>query len=249
MATIKILTWLGLMLLPALLIFRDWKFHDRRTRRHHKLTRYILIAWFVLAIINAIFYWIEVSERSRLEGKVDDLVIGKRELKATVDDLVIGKNELLSQNRELISQNRDLAASISKYQTDLKEKEARIKELEISAKMSSRGVTSMYDFNGAKRKTAGGMINMTAGPEVEIFNRMRTLKQSGDYQGLIDLCEQQIEKTPDWLTPYLFAGVAYANIGAKVKAVMHLRHVADNAPGDPNYVKASTLLQQLESRP
>ena len=107
----------------------------------------------------------------------------------------------------------------------------------------------MYDYNGAKRETAGGMIKVTVGPEVETFRRMRTLEQSGDHRALVDLCEQQIKKTPDWLTPYLFAGVAYANTGARDKAAMHLRHVAENAPGDPNYEKAETLLQQLESRP
>ena len=90
---------------------------------------------------------------------------------------------------------------------------------------------------------------MTIGPEVEIFKRMLALEQSHNYQALIDLCEPQIEQTPDWLTPYLFVGVAYANTGRKDKAIIHLRHVADNAPGDPQYAQAETLLQELESRP
>lgn len=232
---LRIVVCLGLVVLPAALAIRDWKYHDRRTRRHHQLTRYILIAWFPFAAANAILVGVGQWEQEELLEKVDDLVRGK--------------NMQLSQNEKLISQTHKLQASITEYQSDLREKEARIKELELSAKMASRGVTSMYDYNGAKRETAGGKITLSTGHEFEIFPRLKALEKARDYYTLIDLCEEQIKKTPDWLTPYLFLGVAYANIGSRDKAITNLRYVAENAPGDPDYAQAETFLQKLKSGP
>jgi tetratricopeptide (TPR) repeat protein len=235
MILLKTLVCLALMVLPPVLVIRDWKYYDRRTRWYRQVTQYILIAWFLFAIANAVLFGIGERERSGLSAKVEELIAGK--------------NILISQNQELITQNLNLQTSITSYQNDLTKKEVRIKELELQAKMISRGVASTYDFNGAKRETAGGRIKFTVGPEVEIFNQMQILEQSGGYGALIDLCKQQIEKTPGWLTPYLFAGVAYLKIGEKDKAATYLRQVAENAPRDPNYAEAEKLLQQLRPQP
>ena len=154
---------------------------------------------------------------------------------------------LVSGNKELLSKNDELVTKINQYQQDLKLKDTRIKELGVEAKKASRGVTSMYDFNGAKRETAGGRINLVVGEENTVFQRIVELEKNKKFGELIELCEEQIKKTPEWLTPYLFLGVAYANIGDRIKALVNLEHVVNNAPGDPSYTQAEVILNQIRT--
>ena len=220
----KPLTYIILVLLPAVQLFRDWKYKDARTLRHHQITRWMLLVWLACAVISAGFYWSESLESAALQRKVDELLAG---------------------NKRLLLQNERLASSVEAYQADLKSKEQRIRELDLQAKMAARGVTKTYDFNGARRQTTAGSSQVVVGSEVEVFEQMAKLDQAKDFTHLLEVCEQQKLKTPEWLTPFLFCGAAYANIGARDKAIENLTHVTDNAPGDPNYQLAGELLARL----
>lgn len=122
----------------------------------------------------------------------------------------------------------------------------KAEELDKKAKMSARNVTSTYDFNGAKRQTSGGKINVVAGEEVMVFQQIIEFAKANDLPNLIKLCEKQIEKTPDWYTPFLYLGMAQADMGLKDEAIENLKYVVDNTPGDPEYAKASEVLEILE---
>jgi tetratricopeptide (TPR) repeat protein len=168
---------------------------------------------------------------------------------ATINTLNEQNKELIDGKNELIKQNKDLSEKIGRYQQDLQEKEEKIKELDKKAKMAARGVTSIYIFNGAKKETFGGNINTVAGEEFGVFQEMVALEQSKEYPALVKLCEQQITKTPSWLTPYLYLGIAQANTGLKDEAIKNIRYVVNNAPGDPEYAEAGKILKQLEQVP
>lgn len=60
-----------------------------------------------------------------------------------------------------------------------------------------------------------------------------------------DLCEEQIRKTPEWLTPYLCAGVALANLGRREEAIRRLEHVEKMSSGNPDYSAAARILNEL----
>jgi tetratricopeptide (TPR) repeat protein len=227
MVLLKILIPTLLVILTAVQLIRDWKYHDKRTRRYRQVTRAILIAYIIPVLLSAITLYIDSRESSRTQEKIDELVTGK--------------NDLLTKNSELLTQ-------IGKYQSDLQAKEGQIRQLEEKAKMASRGVSSSYDFNGAKRETAGGRISVTAGQEVVVFQRMVELERNKSYLELMTLCKQQIKKTPDWLTPYLYLGVAYVNLGDRSKAITNFEQVVRNAPGDPNYAQAKEFLKQLRNQ-
>ncbi|MDP8212124.1 MAG: hypothetical protein P9X22_02385 [Candidatus Zapsychrus exili] len=62
------------------------------------------------------------------------------------------------------------------------------------------------------------------------------------------MCEKQIEKTPEWLTPYLYLGVACANLGQNEKAIRNLEHVEQEAVGDAQYSDAERILKYLKSQ-
>jgi hypothetical protein len=75
---------------------------------------------------------------------------------------------------------------------------------------------------------------------------MGKLESEKNWKELRTLAEQQIKKTPDWLTPYLFSGVAEANLGNKAAAIARLKYVRDQAAGNPDYADAERLLKMLE---
>ncbi len=70
-------------------------------------------------------------------------------------------------------------------------------------RMADPAVT--YDFNGVKHIRQGHNFRTISGDETEIFERLCELERRADWAGVRDLCEEQIRKTPEWLTPYLCA--------------------------------------------
>lgn len=164
-----------------------------------------------------------------------------------VDKLSKQSIELIEGKNKLIQQNQELKIEIGKYQIDLNEKEKTIKDLEKQAKKAARGISSTYDFNGAKRTTTRpGHISLNGGPEIEIFKEIVELEKQKNFPKLKDVCEQQIKKTPEWITPYLYLGVAYANMNNKTKAIEMFEYVDRNAPDDPVYSQAKEFLKKLK---
>jgi hypothetical protein len=105
-----------------------------------------------------------------------------------------------------------------------------------------------YDFNGVKHIRTGHNFRTITGDETEIFERLCDLEREGQWAEVRDLSEQQILKTPEWLTPYLCAGVALANLGAEKDAIRRLEHVEKMAPADSNYAAAARILRQIRKQ-
>lgn len=105
-----------------------------------------------------------------------------------------------------------------------------------------------YDFNGTKHIRAGHNFRTVAGEETEVFEQLCDLERQAEWAGVRDLCEVQIQKTPEWLTPYLCAGVALANLGEDGAAIRRLEHVEKNAAGDSNYAAAARILRELRKQ-
>ena len=161
----------------------------------------------------------EVMDAKSKKQEQDKVVAQNTALLGKIENLNDQNKELIDGKDKVVAQNTDLLEKIGTYQQNLQEKEKKIKELEKKAKMSARNVTSMYDFNGAKRQTSGGKINVVAGEEFGIFQQMIEFAKAKDLPNLIKLCEKQIEKTPDWYTPYFYLGMAQADMGLKDEAI------------------------------
>ena len=110
--------------------------------------------------------------------------------------------------------------------------------------MNSKPVVT-YDFNGVKHVQQGHNFRAVTGDEFEIFQQLQELERQQNWTAVRDLCEAQIEKTPAWLTPYLCAGVAHANLGEGEAAIRRLEHVEKVAAGNPLYSAAARILSQL----
>jgi hypothetical protein len=110
--------------------------------------------------------------------------------------------------------------------------------------MSPKPVVT-YDFNGVKHVQQGHNFRAITGDEFELFQRLQELERQRNWSAVRDLCEAQIEKTPEWLTPYLCAGVAHANLSQKQDAIKRLEYVERVAAGNPLYSAATRILQQF----
>lgn len=157
-------------------------------------------------------------------------------------------DSLLSGNQRLEQGNSDLLGRIDGYQRDLESKQGEIDNLKLEAARSRRGLISVWDFNGARREGTAGSMSVTVGDEFGVFKQLSRLEQERKFAEIVPVATKQIAKTPDWLTPYLFRGEAYANLGELQKAVVDLRHVVNSAAGDSAYIRAQTLLSQAEQR-
>jgi hypothetical protein len=103
-----------------------------------------------------------------------------------------------------------------------------------------------YDFDGVKHIQQGNNVRAVAGDECELFQTLQDLERQHDWTAVRDLCETQIEKTPEWLTPYLCAGVACANLGQEQDAIRRLEYVERTSAGNPLYAAASRILEQIK---
>jgi len=102
-----------------------------------------------------------------------------------------------------------------------------------------------YDFNGVKHIQQGHSFRAITGDEFAVFQVLKTLEAQGNWAEVRDLCEVQILKTPEWLTPYLCAGVAHANLGNVEEAIVRLEQVASLAADNPDYLAATRILNEL----
>jgi hypothetical protein len=113
-------------------------------------------------------------------------------------------------------------------------------------KRAEKQIYSGYDFNGAKREQRPGYGGVTVGAETSVFQQMINLQNNRQWEELLKVSEDEIRTTPDWLTPYLFSGIANANLGNTAAAIERLTFVRDEAAGNPDYADADRILRLLQ---
>jgi hypothetical protein len=93
-----------------------------------------------------------------------------------------------------------------------------------------------YAYDGARKILLSGQpASDTDTPEHRLFSRIEDAHQNKNWSLLASLSESAIKQSPQWLTPYLFAGEAYANLGKIDRALPMLEYVKQNGAGNPDY--------------
>ena len=110
--------------------------------------------------------------------------------------------------------------------------------------MNQKAVVT-YDFTGIKHIQHGPNSSATAWDEFAIFQILKELEKRGRWVEVRELCEEQIQKTPEWLTPYLCAGVANANLDRFDEAIRRLEYVEKRAASNPEYLATTGVLNQV----
>ena len=130
-------------------------------------------------------------------------------------------------------------------QLDLDAVMKKLDEIGKDVKGIRQGVYEGYDFNGTKRQQVPGRSVAVGGEEIGVFQQMMSLNGAKDWSGLLDLADAQILKTPNWLTPYLFSGIANLNLGNRDAGIARLEFVRAQSAGHPDYADADRILKQL----
>jgi hypothetical protein len=107
-----------------------------------------------------------------------------------------------------------------------------------------------YDFNGVKHIQNGSKFVAEAGEQFSKFQEMATLEKEQKWDDLRKEAESQISAAPGWLTSYLLAAEAHANLGNKAKAIELCEHVKKESGGREEFdTPADKLIALLKQKP
>jgi hypothetical protein len=159
--------------------------------------------------------------------------------------------QILNQGTSITDQSQTIALQnqqITHLNEDLKSVREKAAELTTRTQNTERGISDVYEFNGNRRQGLGpGHTAVSVGPETNVFRKIMELQGNKDWIELLTVCEAQIKSTPNWLTPYLFSGIANANLGNFVDAEERLEFVVTKAGNDPNYSVAPGILARIKA--
>lgn len=125
-------------------------------------------------------------------------------------------------------------------------------QITINPEVNPNAPIVTYDFNGERRTTRNApslQINIEEEtPQKQAFQTMVKLHNDNAWSSLKEMSEQEMEKTPEWLTPSIFAAEACANLGEIDKAIKYLEHVREKASGREDYAEADRLLGTIRQK-
>jgi uncharacterized membrane protein YciS (DUF1049 family) len=151
----------------------------------------------------------------------------------------------VSDNQSIIIKRQEEA--LTRLDDDLKAERLKSAEL-VLKREADRVVSDNLDYGGVHHLSAGdGTQRMSVGSEQAVFETIQRLYALKDWVQLRLICESEIKVTPQWLTPYMFSGVASANLHDYPSAIDRLQHVVAEAGEDPHYSDAPRLLADVKA--
>ena len=66
-----------LLLLPIVVLIRDWKYSDKRTKKHHCFTKAIIIIWCLVSVTSSFFEWKDAQEKKDTARKKNKEILDR----------------------------------------------------------------------------------------------------------------------------------------------------------------------------
>ena len=222
----KILATCFLALLPVAVLLCDRLIPRDRVRLYGRVTHTLVLLWYVASLLVIALLWRDtyalVRTRSQAQAHLEEdaqLEMSTQQLR----DLVELQREQLEAGRaELVACRNELA--------------------ELS---TSRARSDLYDYFGFRLERRADGDHKLAGRTCMVYNQMADLARQEQWGALAKLAEEETRRTPDWLTPRLFAGLACARNGEGARARGFLEYVRKHALGDPQYAMAGEVLDDF----
>jgi len=169
---------------------------------------------------------------------------GKAETTGACSPAVSGNNNQISINCQGISKEQaakmiSILNKILANQIDPDAVMAKLDEILKAINPNAGQVT--YGFNGIRRVISPGRVVGDDG-EMNVFNRLKSIHDSHDWNKLVEESDAEIKKVPDWLTPYAFKGIACLNLGRKDEAIKLLEYVDQRTPNNPDFDEVRRIL-------
>lgn len=118
----------------------------------------------------------------------------------------------------------------------------------INPNVHPQAPITTYDFNGAVRTRTPSGVSVIVGETTNVFRKLLSLAETKDWAGLRDTAGRQTQATPEWPTPYFFAGLAYANLGDIDRAIELVELAQQKAGGNPDYRAVDVLRKEIRDR-
>ena len=119
----------------------------------------------------------------------------------------------------------------------------------INPEVNPNAPVVIYNYDGTKRvwDAATGTLSMETG-ESEVFKKMQEMERDRNWPALRDLCEEELKKAPEWLTPSVAAGKAYVILGDVDKGIERIEYVRRKAAGRKDYEVADRLREEIRQK-
>ena len=229
MLLLKLLAPLLVLITTLLRIGLDYKWRDRRTKRHHSRLTVVLVSVMVLAAVTTLFViYHDHQSFADQEIKLSEIHVQAQKAVESAEARERSAHEernVLQRHIVALSERLDPFVELatarypgSAVEDALASLLSEIKELQADALRARRGITVTYDYTGYQRTTGPGKITGDPG-RTSIYPQIKKLHDEEKWSELIALCQEEMRNAPEWLTPYLFAGVAYANLGNRREAI------------------------------
>jgi len=178
---------------------------------------------------------------------------GKAETTGTCSPAISGNSNQVNISCQGISKDQaaKMTSILNKILANQIDPDAVMAKLdEILKAVNPNKAVTTYDFNGMKRVVSPGRIEGSDG-EMDAFNQLMSAYKLNNWKEVRSLSEAEKSKAQEWLTPYFFAGLAYANLCEKDKAISNLKYFMEWASGSKSYETAipdaERILGQLQN--
>jgi hypothetical protein len=112
-----------------------------------------------------------------------------------------------------------------------------------------KGMGTVFERNGFMHTQSIGRT-LASDEATPAFSRFEALYQAQKWSDLVAYCQLMMQSYPEWITPYEFAGYAYANSGegGQAKAMLNeaLRRLDSSNPYAAQYNHLPSVLAQIE---
>ena len=191
------------------------------------------------------------QSQNELSEKIDERNSKIEELSDLNKDLTDVNKELINQNSNLLhrsegiqdgnhtllKKNDELLMRIENYQKEIESKNRLIEDLERQAKKVARGNVSSIQFDGSYLDKSGGGIRVVSGTEEnKAFNVMKKMQEENKWAELLITCNEQIKRSPTWMTSYFLKAICLLNSGNNDEAIKLLQYVERETPGEVIYI-------------
>jgi|SRR5579859_456434 len=116
LVSLKISVSLISTLLPAALIWRDLRHHDRRTTEHESITTKVLLAWMICGVVTTAFLWKESWDASVGKIHLENVTMRLSNTTSRLDEVVTGNTALQVSNAVLYA---GLESHLAKWQIQI----------------------------------------------------------------------------------------------------------------------------------
>jgi hypothetical protein len=151
---------------------------------------------------------------------------GTAKTKGACSPAVSGNNNQIAINCRGLSkaQAEEMSSILNKILANqINPKDVMTKLDEILKAVNPNARTTTYNCSGNQSRSsgpgtnAGFQVDVIAGDD-SVFREMIGLNNSRQYSDLLKVSLLQMQAKPEWLTPRLFAGLAYLGLGDRTKA-------------------------------